>query len=91
MHAFRRGSSAPTGSRRIFWPLAGAMTATGELLRSFHGEGVTSQRKLFAIAEAALEACVAATADRDPDEGTVAASELNLLSLHRIRRSAQAS
>lgn len=67
-------------------PLADAMTATGDLLSSFHGEDATSQRKLFANAEAAVAACMAATADHDPDEGTVTASESILLSLHRILR-----
>lgn len=67
-------------------PLADAMTATGDLLSSFHGEEATSQRKLFAKAETAVEACMAATAARDPDEGTVTASESILLSLHRILR-----
>jgi hypothetical protein len=72
-------------------PLADAMTATGELLRSFHTEELTSQQDLFAAAEAAVEACMAATAEpdhagRDVDEGTVTASESILLSLHRILR-----
>ena len=67
-------------------PLADAMTATGQLLRSFHSEESASQLELFASAEAAVEACMAATAERDPDEGTVTASESILLSLHRILR-----
>jgi hypothetical protein len=72
-------------------PLADAMTATGELLRSFHTEELTSQQDLFAAAEAAVEACMAATAEpdhagRDVDEGMVTASESILLSLHRILR-----
>jgi uncharacterized membrane protein YgaE (UPF0421/DUF939 family) len=72
-------------------PLADAMAATGELLRGFHSEESESQHDLFAAAEAAVEACMAATAgtdpaERDADEGAVTASESILLSLHRILR-----
>lgn len=72
-------------------PLADAMTATGELLRSFYSAEPASQQELFAAAEAAVEACMAATAEPDPaerdvDEATVTASESILLSLHRILR-----
>ena len=72
-------------------PLAEAMTATGELLRSFHSEDTASQHRLFSSAEAAVAACMAATAspdpaEPDPDERTVTASESILLSLHRILR-----
>ena len=72
-------------------PLADAMAATGELLRGFHSEESESQHDLFAAAEAAVEACMVATAgtdpaERDADEGAVTASESILLSLHRILR-----
>jgi uncharacterized membrane protein YgaE (UPF0421/DUF939 family) len=72
-------------------PLADAMSATGELLRAFQSEESESQHDLFAAAEAAVEACMAATAGPDPaevdaDEASVTASESILLSLHRILR-----
>jgi uncharacterized membrane protein YccC len=72
-------------------PLADAMTATGKLMRSFHSEDSESQHQLFVAAEAAVQACMTATAspapaEPDPAERTVTASESILLSLHRILR-----
>jgi uncharacterized membrane protein YccC len=67
-------------------PLAAALNATGELLASFHDEDEPEQRRLFAAAESAVEACVAATSQRDHDDAAVTASESILLSLHRILR-----
>lgn len=67
-------------------PLAGAITATGELL-SMDGEGKEDGRQdRYAAARAAVEACMAATTARQAEEGTVPASESVLLSLHRILR-----
>ncbi len=67
-------------------PLAEAITATGELLRSFSNEEPQQQEDLYEAAKAAVEACLSATATRDLDEGAVPASESILLSLHRILR-----
>ncbi|WP_082979242.1 FUSC family protein [Arthrobacter sp. B6] len=72
-------------------PLADAVTATGELLRSFRSEDAEAQHERFVAAEAAVEACMAATAGPDPDArtpdgGTLTASKSILLSLHRILR-----
>jgi len=67
-------------------PLAAAMTATGDLLCSFKDGDLEEQKKLFAEAEAAVEACMDATAAREPEEGAVPASESILLSLHRVLR-----
>ena len=67
-------------------PLADAITATGELLRSFSNEDPQQQEDLYQAARAAVEACLAATATRELDEGAVPASESILLSLHRILR-----
>jgi hypothetical protein len=67
------------------------MTATGKLMRSFHSEDSESQHQLFVAAEAAVQACMTATAspapaEPDPAERQVTASESILLSLHRILR-----
>jgi uncharacterized membrane protein YgaE (UPF0421/DUF939 family) len=67
-------------------PLAGAITATGELLRSFSNEDPQQQEDLYQAARTAVEACMASTATRELDEGAVPASESILLSLHRILR-----
>ena len=72
-------------------PLAGAITATGELLRSFSNEDPQQQEDLYQAARAAVEACMAATATRRLDEGAVPASESILLSLHRILRAVHPS
>lgn len=72
-------------------PLADAMTATGQLLRSYQGDDLEEHRQLLAAAESAVEVCVAAAAGRTPPEGTVPASESILLSLHRILRAARPS
>ena len=67
-------------------PLAGAITATGELLRSFSNEDPQQQEDLYQAARTAVEACMASTATRELDEGALPASESILLSLHRILR-----
>ena len=67
-------------------PLADAMTATGELLSSFTETDKEAQKDCFDAARAAVEACMAATAAREPGQGSVPASESILLSLHRILR-----
>ncbi|MDR6415991.1 uncharacterized membrane protein YgaE (UPF0421/DUF939 family) [Pseudarthrobacter sulfonivorans] len=67
-------------------PLAVALNATGELLASFHGDNEPEQRRLFAAAKSAVEACVAVASQRNEDDAVVAASESILLSLHRILR-----
>jgi hypothetical protein len=67
-------------------PLANAMIATGELLSSFNDDDVGVQRQLFTAAEAAVVACKAANAERNPDDNEVTASASILLSLHRILR-----
>ena len=67
-------------------PLADAMTATGELLHSCSGGEESTLRERFDAAKAAVEACMAATAGRQAEQGTVPASESILLSLHRILR-----
>jgi uncharacterized membrane protein YgaE (UPF0421/DUF939 family) len=67
-------------------PLADAMTATGELLHSYRDTDEPAQRERFETARAAVEACMAATAGREAEQGTVPASESILLSLHRILR-----
>lgn len=67
-------------------PLANAMTATGKLLHSFSDDDEATQRERFDDARAAVEACMAATAGRQAEHGTVPASESILLSLHRILR-----
>ncbi len=72
-------------------PLAGAITATGELLRSFSNEDPQQQEDLYQAARTAVEACMAATATRELDEGAVPASESILLSLHRILRAVHPS
>ncbi|WP_458782158.1 FUSC family protein [Arthrobacter sp. D3-16] len=72
-------------------PLAEAITATGELLRSFSTEDPQQQEDLYRAAQAAVEACLAATATRELDEGAVPASESILLSLHRILRAVHSS
>jgi uncharacterized membrane protein YgaE (UPF0421/DUF939 family) len=72
-------------------PLAEAITATGELLRSFSNEDEQQQEDLYQAARAAVEACLAATATRELDEGAVPASESILLSLHRILRAVHPS
>jgi uncharacterized membrane protein YgaE (UPF0421/DUF939 family) len=72
-------------------PLAEAITATGELLRSFSNEDEQQQEDLYQAAKAAVEACLAATATRELDEGAVPASESILLSLHRILRAVHPS
>lgn len=72
-------------------PLAGAITATGDLLRSFSNEDPQHQESLYQAARTAVEACMAATATRELDEGAVPASESILLSLHRILRAVHSS
>jgi hypothetical protein len=67
-------------------PLAGAITATGELLCSLSDEDTQHREELFTAARAAVEACMAATTARKLDGGAVPASESLLLSLHRILR-----
>lgn len=67
-------------------PLADAMTATGDLLCSFSEGDEETQKERFNAARAAVEACMAVTATRDPERGSVPASESILLSLHRILR-----
>ncbi|WP_411376382.1 FUSC family protein [Arthrobacter sp. MPF02] len=67
-------------------PLADAMTATGELLHSYLDGDEQMQRQRYDAAQAAVEACLAATAGRQAVQGTVPASESILLSLHRILR-----
>lgn len=67
-------------------PLADAMAATGHLLSSFHSDDPESQHARFATAEKAVAACMAVTAERDPDQRAVTASDSILLSLHRILR-----
>jgi hypothetical protein len=52
-----------------------------------HRRSGISRHSMFTAAEAAVKACMAATAERELDEGTVTASESILLSLHRILRS----
>jgi uncharacterized membrane protein YgaE (UPF0421/DUF939 family) len=68
-------------------PLAEATTATGELLSSFSNEDPDQQAARFAAATTAVEACMASTAERELERGSVPASESLLLSLHRILRS----
>ncbi|MBX7443687.1 MULTISPECIES: aromatic acid exporter family protein [unclassified Arthrobacter] len=70
-------------------PLADAISATGVLLSSYNDTDVDVPRDSFDAAKAAVEACMAATADRDAGQGTVPASESILLSLHRILRAVQ--
>jgi len=67
-------------------PLAAAMTATGELLASFDGGDEAEQRRLFAASKSAVEAGMAAVAERAQADSAVTASESILLSLHRILR-----
>jgi uncharacterized membrane protein YccC len=67
-------------------PLADALTATGDLLRSFSDDDTSAQDECFEAAKAAVEACMAATAARQAEQGMVPASESVLLSLHRILR-----
>lgn len=67
-------------------PLADTLTATGELLRSFSESDAATQEERFESAKAAVEACMAATAGRQAEQGIVPASESVLLSLHRILR-----
>lgn len=67
-------------------PLAKAISATGELLKSFNDPDEQVHHQSYAAALAAVETCVAATASREPDQGGVPASESIILSLHRILR-----
>ncbi|WP_258805982.1 FUSC family protein [Pseudarthrobacter sp. NS4] len=67
-------------------PLGDAITATGELLHSYSDTDEPEQRERFEAARAAVEACMAATAARETEQGTVPVSESILLSLHRILR-----
>lgn len=67
-------------------PLADALSATGSLLGSFSEDDDSSQDGHFEAARAAVEACMAATAGRQAEQGVVPASESVLLSLHRILR-----
>ncbi|PNI09880.1 FUSC family protein [Arthrobacter sp. AFG7.2] len=67
-------------------PLSDALTATGDLLRSFSEGDPAEQDEHLKAAKAAVEACMAATAGRQPEHGMVPASESVLLSLHRILR-----
>ncbi|MET3720421.1 MULTISPECIES: FUSC family protein [unclassified Arthrobacter] len=66
-------------------PLAAALNAAGELLASFHGENEAEQRRLFAAAKSAVDACMAGE-HRDRADAAVTASESIVLSLHRILR-----
>jgi uncharacterized membrane protein YgaE (UPF0421/DUF939 family) len=66
-------------------PLAAALNSTGQLLASFHTGDESEQRRLFAAAESAVEACMAG-AGGDGSDGAATASESILLSLHRILR-----
>ncbi|TQJ66534.1 hypothetical protein FBY31_0546 [Arthrobacter sp. SLBN-100] len=73
-------------------PLADAITATGELLRSFSNDDPQQQAERFKAAETAVDSCMASTAGRELDrreldQGVLPASESILLSLHRILRS----
>ncbi|MDQ0869395.1 uncharacterized membrane protein YgaE (UPF0421/DUF939 family) [Arthrobacter sp. V1I9] len=67
-------------------PLADAITATGNLLRSVSDADTEEQEELLRAATAAVETAMAATAARELDEGAVPASESIILSLHRILR-----
>nr|WP_104044068.1 FUSC family protein [Arthrobacter sp. ZGTC412] len=67
-------------------PLADAITATGNLLGSINDADPDEQEELLKAAGSAVEAAMAATAAREPEEGAVPASESILLSLHRILR-----
>lgn len=67
-------------------PLADALTATGDLLRSFSEADEAAQDERFQAAKRAVEACMAAAAVRQTEQGMVPASESVLLSLHRILR-----
>jgi hypothetical protein len=67
-------------------PLADALKSTGDLLRSFGEDDPGSQEEKLEAAKTAVEACIASTAGRQPDQGMVPASESVLLSLHRILR-----
>jgi hypothetical protein len=55
-------------------------------MRSFSEDDGETQAERFRVAEGALEALMAATADRQAGQGMVPASESVLLSLHRILR-----
>jgi uncharacterized membrane protein YgaE (UPF0421/DUF939 family) len=66
-------------------PLAAALDSTGQLLASFHHDDEPEQRRLFAAAKSAVEACMAGS-DGSSTDGAVTASESILLSLHRILR-----
>ncbi|MFD5277764.1 aromatic acid exporter family protein [Pseudarthrobacter sp. NPDC058362] len=70
-------------------PLAGAMAATGELLKAYNEPDEKLHHESYRSALAAVEACVATTAERAPDERGVPASESIILSLHRILRALQ--
>ncbi|MGX5718306.1 FUSC family protein [Arthrobacter sp. MAHUQ-56] len=70
-------------------PLADAISAAGVLLSSYNDTDVDVPKDSFEAAKAAVEACMAATAEREADQGTVPASESILLSLHRILRALQ--
>ena len=72
-------------------PLAEALTATGDLLSSFEDGDTEAQRQRYRAAETAVQACVAAAAERDPDETAVTASDSLLLSLHRILKAVRPS
>ena len=67
-------------------PLADALKSAGDLLRSFSEDDPATQEEKLRAARSAVEACLAATAGRQPDQGMVPASESVLLSLHRILR-----
>ena len=67
-------------------PLADALKSTGDLLRSFSEDDPAMQEEKLEAAKTAVEACIASTAGRQPDQGMVPASESVLLSLHRILR-----
>lgn len=71
-------------------PLADAMSATGELLKAYNEPDEQIHHESYKTALAAVEACVAATAVRAPEERGVPASESIILSLHRILRALQA-
>jgi uncharacterized membrane protein YccC len=70
-------------------PLADALTATGDLLRAFSEADEVAQDERFQAAKTAVEACMAAAAGRQTEQGMVPASESVLLSLHRILRAVQ--
>lgn len=67
-------------------PLADAISATGELLASFHSEDAEEQQGLFRKAQEAVESCMGGPSQCEARVPAVPASESILLSLHRILR-----